>query len=614
MNHMPQPRRFAWALVVTLLATMSFGTSSSVLAKDPMSQPMTIDPNGICTPGQFPTRWADELHPPASVRVLRSKGPNVGHVETVRMWDYVGHVVRAEYSSGSEKPYPWMQVGALTVKQYGWYYAMHWRGGKVSFTVTNPDNSTTTTTECYDLKDTTADQIYTAEQLVNGQWTYVKNMPSGANLKAMRDTWHMSLRKWQAKLNRTRLFLTGYRSGVQNPCGADSTGWKIYQKSLRDCGVKKLTLEETLREYFEPANIVNTRDHDIVADGAWRGDLGLLVTASGSTSARLYTGTDSSFAAGVVKQFGNIGTVLSYGAGNVDAADANGADDSKLLADLLMLVNDGSLKLKVARANGTSFGDPVAFDAPAGASRLLVGDFNGDLLADAGFLDNSSTPTLKVMLSNMTGGFAPAVDWSAPLALGSNVFVAAGDVNGDEKTDLITANGTGAYLAAVSNASCSNMTVWGVCPSGAVGAAGLGSLNTWLATSSLVSNTKNVVADYDRDGRDDIIVVSKTSETRVSVSALHAKSDGTFAAPQVLANQVTASWGNAGADLSVEALNVNPDGMADLVLVMRDAQNGNTKLQWLKATEWTTTAAVSMTPTTAFTDNGLAWSSNNQPF
>jgi len=37
------------------------------------------------------------------------------------------------------------------------------------------------------------------------------------------------------------MFLTGYRSGYQNPCGSDSTGYKIFQKSLFDCTVKNLT-------------------------------------------------------------------------------------------------------------------------------------------------------------------------------------------------------------------------------------------------------------------------------------------------------------------------------------------------------------------------------------
>ena len=52
-------------------------------------------------------------------------------------------------------------MGALAVKQYGWYYTMHWRGG--SCQVTNPDDGTTTV-ECYDVKDGTLDQIYKPEK------------------------------------------------------------------------------------------------------------------------------------------------------------------------------------------------------------------------------------------------------------------------------------------------------------------------------------------------------------------------------------------------------------------------------------------------------------------
>ena len=78
-----------------------------------------------------------------------------------------------------------------------------------------------TSTECYDVKDTTADQIY--KDLIWSTQTNAwvpKNTPTPSNLKAMRETWHMSMRKWIYKANKTRLFLSGYRSSHQMPCGS----------------------------------------------------------------------------------------------------------------------------------------------------------------------------------------------------------------------------------------------------------------------------------------------------------------------------------------------------------------------------------------------------------
>src|SRR5688572_1792091 len=152
---MPQPRRTAWALVAALfLATLALvGPTSVAFGATPTP---TLCPDGM------PTMWTDDVHPPNTVRVLRNMGPLKGRVETVPMWKYVGTVVRAEYSTGGTKPFPWMHVGALTVKQYAWYYAKMWRGGRVTYT--NPNDPNDTITECYDLKDSTADQIYHPEK------------------------------------------------------------------------------------------------------------------------------------------------------------------------------------------------------------------------------------------------------------------------------------------------------------------------------------------------------------------------------------------------------------------------------------------------------------------
>jgi hypothetical protein len=614
----PRRRRIALLLAVALM-------SGAALANGPGAVLAAAgNPNNICSPGQLPTQWQDDLRPPPTIRVKRTNGPDAGTVETVDFWDYVATVLRAEFATGDNKPPEWMRMGALAVKQYGWYYTMHWRGGRVS--VTNPDDGTTTV-ECYDVLDNTIDQIYKPEKWNKNtlQWEPI-NVPTLANYRAMAETWDISVRKWVPKKGVSKMFLTGYRAGRKRPCGTDATGFKIKQKSLRDCGNKGLTFEETLRQYFEPRLLeVDTRSHDALPDGGtWMGDLGLLDPGAGSTEWRLYPATEDGFGAPVTGTFGM--AVSASGVGNVDSPsdqlDENGryllpaGSDPALLSDLIML-NGSRDKLLVARAAVNGNGDGIGYDTPAAVDisggsvdRLLVGDFNGDLLADAGLLRDAGngTAVLSVMLSRGDGTFGAEQEWwSGPLHLTSDVFVAAGDVNGDGKADLITRDAAGVYYIATSPASCSSFATWGVCPNASMGAAGLNDATTAFSSSWPVSDVKNVVGDFDRDGRDDVIAVVKDG-SGARIYGLHSQPDGTFA-QQLLATLDSVSWNN----LSVAALNANSDGMADLALAQK-ADDGSTSLQWLRTNEKTKQSAASMTATSAYDDSSLNWSSSIAAF
>jgi hypothetical protein len=593
---MPQPRRTAWALIASLLATIAFSAGSGV-ALAANQAPTVGDPATLCSPGHMPTKWGDELHPPQTVRVLRSKGPNAGRVEQVPFREYTAVVLRAEYSTGQDKPPLWMRIGAITVKQYGWWKAMFWGGGRITFT--NPDSSTTTS--CYDLKDTTADQIYKPQQTGPGGTVYPGSIPTAANYKAIDETWHMTIRKWMTDKLKSRLFLTGYRSGLQKPCGADSTGFKILQKSLRDCYVKNMNLEETLREYFEPnLLIVDSRGHDVLSDGgAWRGDFGVLSAGSGSSTAwKLYAASADSFSGGASQTFSGVdfSGVRGQGVGDVDG---------DRLADLVMLTNGGS-KLQVAKANGNGLAAPNSVDVPQ-TDRLLVADFDGDLQTDAGLLRlNGGQGSLTVMRGLSTGAFGAAANWwTGPLA--TQDVVMAGDTNGDGKADLIIRDATsGVYQVAASVASCSNLTAWGLCPSGAVGAAGLGASSSWLSTASWDPvDVKSVVGDYNRDGRDDVISVVQEGSA-VKVYGLASKLDGTFAAPALLWQQASTDID----DLMPVAMNVNADGLADVAFVQKDGSN--TKVFWLKSVERSASPA-SMTAGPIVSDS-LSWSTGNKAF
>ncbi len=578
---MKHPRPSAWALAAVLVVGL-FGSAGTGVTS-------------ATSPPQC-TGWTDEFHPPTQIRVRRNSGPNAGGVDVVPFWNYVATVLRAEYATSGTRGPLWMRIGALAVKEYAWYYTMHWRGGTV--TLTNPVNGTTTT-QCFDVKDTTADQIYKPQKLVNGVWVPA-NVPTPANLQAMAETWPMSLRKWNQTKLKDRLFLTGYRAGQKNPCGTDSTGFKIFQKSLRDCSTKGLTFEETLRRFYEPnVRIVDPRERDILNDAnTYFGDVGVLSPSSGNTAWRVYAGLGDRFADPVIGTFAIDPTKI----GGQGLGDVTGDG----YADLVLLLKTGKLRLAVA--TGTGYLDPTSQELPSGAptEQLLVGDFDGDLLADVGLL--RSTPiapapeepaTLVVMRGAADGTFGAPQDWWRGALDLTTQQAMAGDVNGDGKADLVIRDATAGvtFWVAPSFASCADFTVWGPCT--VVPGIGLDVAATWLAKPGWnAAEVKWTLTDFNRDGRSDLVALVKDG-SGVDAFGSTATVAGAFGDAKLMWQTSTLAFGDA----SPFGVDVNPDGLGDLGL-LRKAGAG-TALMWLRATQ--TAGVVTFVPTTAYTDTNLAW-------
>jgi hypothetical protein len=501
-----------------------------------------------------------------------------------------------------------MRSGAITVKQYGWFKAISWGGGRVSFSTTDPlTGLTNTTTECFDIKDTTADQIYKPDQWSDDATIhYIGHIPTPSIEKAMRETWPITLRKWNSTANKSRLFLTGYRSGTFGPCGYDSTGFKMFQASLKDCATKSLTTSETIRRYYEPTYIVNTRDHDIMGNGTdWMGDLGLLSDGGNNVGWKLYAGSSTKFAAPVSGNFSSLSfsslVPNGYGVGNVDAARST-VDDSSvdpgLLADLVMVTTTGQVLVSRGTTSGLS-STLVRSSFGTGAPDVaVVGDFNGDLLTDVGLIYSSAGATsLQVMLANGDGTFAAPVPWwSGTLNVSPGSFVSAADVNGDGKDDLVTRDSsTGALMAAISPPSCASYATVGTCPAGLSASLGLGVSSQALAASAIPASARLTLGDYDRDGRADVIAVTADGGT---ILGARGQADGTFGTPQTL-------WSGTGASGLPVALNVDADGMSDVAIV------GTNSVTWFHANERTTGPAT-MTKMTSTSDTNL--SPSGRPF
>jgi hypothetical protein len=167
------------------------------------------------------TGWSSTILPPPTVRVLRSSGV----VQTVDFKTYVKVVMAAEWPPAW--PIESLRAGAVTIKEYAWYYTIHYRGG-------------TGTGGCFDVFDNSNDQVYYPER-----WT-----PAASHIQAVESTWTESITKNGA------FILTGYRPGTDVPCGSDAIGNRLFQKSARQCALAGKTGEEILHVYFDPGMVL----------------------------------------------------------------------------------------------------------------------------------------------------------------------------------------------------------------------------------------------------------------------------------------------------------------------------------------------------------------------
>jgi hypothetical protein len=164
--------------------------------------------------------WSSATTPPPTIRVLRSGGV----VQLVDFKTYVKVVMPAEWPS--TWPQEVFRAGAVTIKQYAWYYAMHPRGGTVS-------------TPCYDVSDGSNDQVYvpTRTQYVN-------------QIQAVESTWPETITKNGA------FVFTSYRPGNDGTCGQDADGYHLFQHTARTCAYDGKTGEQILDIYYGPGLVI----------------------------------------------------------------------------------------------------------------------------------------------------------------------------------------------------------------------------------------------------------------------------------------------------------------------------------------------------------------------
>ena len=589
MHRLPQAARLTAVIVGLLAALLAPAVAEARAPTDGSPQPAESRPwtAGAAelartapqaikygTTNKRCTGWRSDYQPPPTIQVLRTHGPDTGHVESVDFPTYVAWVLSAEWTA--YYPLEAMKVGAIAVKQYGWYYTIVYRGG------VDADGN------CYDVTDNTTDQYYDPDA------TPPRALPGTIHYQAMAATWNISLRKFSQATGTSRLFVTGYRAGKNVPCGQQRDGYRLYQHSILRCASPldprhpefphDLNYEQILRIYLNPhLEVVDPGANNVI--GTSQGDVTTLTGLSATALApRIYQQANLR---GISPAATSAISVASDGLIGSASADMNGDGRDDLVT--LTATGTTSARVDVAMSDGTAdYTAPTTWwpgtdlGEPVGEAQLMVGDFNADGRTDVGILipapdlppsPASSDPQaqLIVVLQRKTGvPAAPAVWWTGSLNIDPARSRAwAADLNGDGATDLLVAQD-------VSVPDTTPTGVHFVAALSAPPAAGLAPLATWFdAPDLLLSGMLGTIGDINRDGLDDLFVAYPASDGRTHIDVIKGSLRLVKRAPMWTA---TAADPMPVGKLKLESADLNFDGQSDLVLYRDRAEQGTTLL------------------------------------
>ena len=241
-----------------------------------------------------------------------------------------------------------------------------------------------------------------------------------------------------------------------------------------------------------------------------------------------------------------------------------------------------------------SFKGPATFPAHLAPMSIVVADFNGDGNLDIAIANRTSND-ISVLLGKGNGTFNPQVKYSAGAGT-DPIAIAAADLNGDGKPDLVVADsgnksisvlinsGTGTFGAAVEYKVGNSPSAIAAGDLNGDGIADIAVTNASDNTVSVLINNGTgtfaaaktyatdaaphsvAIADFNGDGANDLAVANQNGN---DVSILLNQGSGTFAPPvNYCVVTVTGACNSVGAvdPLSLVAVDLNGDGKPDLAV------------------------------------------------
>jgi hypothetical protein len=274
---------------------------------------------------------------------------------------------------------------------------------------------------------------------------------------------------------------------------------------------------------------------------------------------------------------GTFGPVTTYSTGSANGprvvalGDVNG--DGRLdIATAAFNAGSLSILLNSATTPGT-FGAPINYSTGGSSTTgVALGDLNGDGRLDAVTLDRTTSDVaVFVNQAAAPGTFGTPAKYSIGISGSSPFGLTLGDLNGDNRLDVITANLSNPTVSVLLNSA----TVPGM-------------LQTATTYPSGGTNPIEVaVSDLNGDGRADI-AVSNYGSNQVGVLLNSATTPGTFAAP------VSFSTGASSAPRDLVLTDLNADGRRDIATAN---YGSNTVGVLLSTTVFATPTLTSLSPT-----------------